>query len=181
MQKETTTEDITVLPNPVSRKKRVMIAGVGNMFMKDDGFGVEVVKKMRDKVFPEGVELKDFGTGGLKLAYDLMNGYDGLILLDASPRGGKPGTLYVIEAKESDVSGDLENGGPIDPHGGDPITVLRFVKSVGSWPGKVMIVACEPEQTGDFEIGLSEPVQASLDQAVILVEEILHDIYHDKK
>ena len=68
-------------------KKRVMIAGIGNMFMKDDGFGSAVVKRMANKKFPEGVEVKDFGTGGLKLAYDLMRGYDGLIFLDASARG----------------------------------------------------------------------------------------------
>src|SRR6476659_1328801 len=98
-------------------KKRVMIAGVGNMFMKDDGFGGEVIKKILHREFPEGVEIKDFGTGGLKLAYDLMKGYDGLILLDASRRGEKPGTLYVIEPDENEINPDLEQGGPIDPHG----------------------------------------------------------------
>ena len=72
-------------------KKRVMIAGIGNMFMKDDGFGSAVVKRIANKKFPEGVEVKDFGTGGLKLAYDLMRGYDGLIFLDASARVKNPG------------------------------------------------------------------------------------------
>jgi hydrogenase maturation protease len=163
------------------RRKRVMIAGVGNLFMKDDGFGGAVIRRMHDKEYPEGVEIKDFGTGGLKLAYDLMNGYDGLILLDASTRGGKPGTLYVIEPKEEEVSADLEHGGPIDPHGGDPLTVLRFVKSVGSWPGKVIIVACEPETVEEFEIGLSDSVNGALDQAIVLVDEIIQDIYNTAK
>ncbi len=164
-----------------SRKKRVMIAGIGNMFMKDDGFGSAVVKRIANKQFPEGVEVKDFGTSGLKLAYDLMKGYDGLIFIDASARGEKPGTLYVIEPNESDFSHDLEEGGPIDPHGADPVTVLRFVKSIGSWPGKVTIVACEPESVDEFEIGLSDPVNLAIDQAVEMVEEIINEIYSEKK
>ena len=167
-------------PTTITRK-RVMIAGVGNMFMKDDGFGGAVVKKILNKKFPEGVEVKDFGTGGLKLAYDLMKGYDGLILLDASARGEKPGTLYVIEPNEDDINPDLEQGGPIDPHGADPATVLRFVKSIGSWPAKVLIVACEPETIDDFEIGLSEPVNAAIDKAVEMVEDIIKEIYADTK
>jgi len=162
-------------------KKRVMIAGVGNMFMKDDGFGSAVVKKMLNKKFPEGVEVKDFGMGGLKLAYDLMKGYDGLIFLDASARGEKPGTLYMIEPDEKDFSADLEKGGPIDPHGADPVTVLRFVKSIGSWPGKVIVIACEPETVNDFEIGLSMPVSTAIDAAIELVDEILNEIYSEKK
>jgi len=162
-------------------RKRVMIAGVGNMFMKDDGFGGAVIQKMLHKKFPEGVEVKDFGTGGLKLAYDLMRGYDGLILLDASARGEKPGTLYVIEPNHEDIDPDLEQGGPIDPHGADPATVLRFVKSIGSWPGKVVIVACEPATVDDFEIGLSEPVNAAIENAIGMVEEIVQGIYAETK
>ena len=158
-----------------------MIAGVGNMFMKDDGFGGAVIKKILDKEFPEGVEIKDFGTGGLKLAYDLMKGYDGLILIDASTRGEKPGTLYIIEPSENDINPDLEQGGLIDPHGTDPATVLRFVKSIGSWPGKVRIVACEPETVDEFEIGLSESVNASIDKAVEMVQEIVKEIYAEAK
>ena len=158
-----------------------MIAGVGNMFMKDDGFGGAVIKKMLDKKFPEGVEIKDFGTGGLKMAYDLMKGYDGLILLDASMRGEKPGTLCVIEPDENEINPDLEQGGPIDPHGADPATVLRFVKSIGSWPAKVLIVACEPETIEDFEIGLSEPVNAAIDKAVEMVDGIIEEIYEQAK
>jgi len=151
------------------------------MFMKDDGFGGAVIKKMLDKKFPEGVEIKDFGTGGLKMAYDLMKGYDGLILLDASMRGEKPGTLCVIEPDENDINPDLEQGGPIDPHGADPATVLRFVKSIGSWPAKVLIVACEPETIEDFEIGLSEPVNAAIDKAVEMVDGIIKEIYEQAK
>jgi hydrogenase maturation protease len=170
-----------VLQPPASSKKRVIIAGVGNMFLKDDGFGVEVIKRMTEKKFPEGVEIKDFGTGGLKLAYDLMKGYDGLILLDASQRGEKPGTLYVIEPDEKEFQSSLEQGDLIDPHGGDPVTVLRFVKAFGSWPAKVMIVSCEPSSTEEFQIGLSEEVNASVDKAIEFVNEIINEIYSDTK
>jgi len=166
-----------IVPPPALLKKRVMIAGIGNIFMKDDGFGSAVVKKMAHKKFPEGVELKDFGTGGLKLAYDLMKGYDGLIFIDASARGGTPGTIYLIEPSEADFSGDLEQGGPINPHDADAATVLRFVKSIGAWPGKVSIIACEPQTTDDFAMGLSEAVNTAIDSAIEMVDEIIQQIY----
>jgi hydrogenase maturation protease len=162
-------------------KKRVMVAGIGNMFMSDDGFGGEVVKKLRQKNQPEGVEIRDFGTGGLKLAYDLMRGYDALIMIDASSRDEEPGTLYVIEPQEEDFDVDLEEGGPIDPHGADPVTVLRFVKSVGAWPAKIVIIGCEPEDVEEFEVGLSEPVQQAVDRAVELVEETIDEIYKQEE
>jgi hydrogenase maturation protease len=130
-----------------TRRQRIMVAGVGNMFLKDDGFGHAVVKKLMEKKLPEGVEVKDFGTGGLKLAYDLMTGYNYLIIVDASSRGEKPGTLYLIEPREEEVNADLEQGGPIDPHNADPSTVLRFVKSFGAWPEKVLILAVNPKQS----------------------------------
>ena len=175
----TETEHRKDRPNFV--KKRIMIAGIGNMFMKDDGFGSAVVKRIMDRNYPPGVEVKDFGTSGLKLAYDLMKGYDGLIFVDASARGEKPGTIYVIEPNEKEFSNDLEQGGPIDPHGADPVTVLRFVKSIGSWPGKVFIVACEPETTDDFEIGLSDSVNASIDTAIKLIDDLVNEFYSVKK
>jgi len=180
-------DDLSALGTPeikrkaFSERKRVMIAGVGNMFMKDDGFGGAVIKKILGRKLPEGVEVKDFGTGGLKLAYDLMKGYDGLILVDASGRGEQPGTLYILEPDENEINPDLEKGGPIDPHGADPATVLRFVKSIGSWPAKVVIVGCEPETVDYFEIGLSEPVNAAINKAVDMVEGIIKEIYTDTK
>jgi len=157
-------------------KKRIVVAGVGNVFMQDDAFGVEVVKRLLDKGPREGVEIYDVGIGGLKLAYDLLRGYDGLIMIDASKRGGKPGTLYVIEPKEEEINSDLQQGGAIDPHGGDPAMVLRFVKALGAWPPKVLIVGCEPATVNDFEMGLSAPVSAAIDDAVKLVETTIEEI-----
>lgn len=152
-----------------------MVAGIGNTFMQDDGFGSAVIKRFREKSAEKykEVEVNDAGTGGLKLAYDLMKGYDGLILVDATGRGEKPGTLYVIEPDEKEVNADMEEGTLIDPHGADPATVLKFVKALNAWPGKVIIIGCEPGEITDFEIGLTEDVAASIDKAVELVEETI--------
>ena len=92
----------------------------------------------------------DFGTGGLDLAYEVMRGYDALVLVDVSRQGGEPGTLYVMEPDEDDIAAGIEDGEMLDPHGMDPQTVLRFVRAVGGWPGKVVVIACEPaERRGD--------------------------------
>ena len=98
----------------------------------------------------------DFGTGGLDLAYEVMRGYDALVLVDVSRQGGDPGTLYVMEALEEEVEAGIEDGQVLNPHGMDPQTVLRFVKTLGAWPGKVLVVACEPAAVGEMGLGLSE-------------------------
>lgn len=161
-------------------RKRIMVAGIGNTFLQDDGFGAEVIKSFREKQGINGlyqdIELHDVGIGGLKLAYDLMKGYDALILVDASPRGESPGTLYVIEPDEKEVRAGLDDGNFIDPHGCDPATVLRFVKSLGAWPGKVVIIGCEPGAIEDFGVGLTEPVKAAVGGAVILLEETIESV-----
>ena len=100
----------------------------------------------------------DFGSGGLDLAYEVMRGYDALILIDVSRQGEQPGTLYVMETDPDDVDAQIEDGQLLDPHGMDPQTVLRFVKYVGGWPGRVFVIACEPEVVEDVGLGLSEPV-----------------------
>jgi hydrogenase maturation protease len=105
-----------------------------------------------------------------------MRGYDGLVLVDASPRGEAPGTLYVIEPDEREVNADLLDGNFIDPHGGDPATVLRFIKALNAWPGKVVIVGCEPSNTEDFIRELSEPVAGAIGRAVILTEDIITEM-----
>jgi hydrogenase maturation protease len=150
-------------------EKQILVAGIGNTWMRDDGFGSEVVKRLGGRELPAGVTVLDFGTGGLDLAYEVMRGYDALMLVDVSRQGGEPGTLYVMEADEADVSAGIEDGAMVDPHGMDPETVLRFVKAVGGWPGKVIVIACEPKEIEDFGIGLSGDVGAAVDQAVELV------------
>ncbi len=145
----------------------ILVATVGNLWLGDDGFGHEVAKRLRER---------DFGAGGLDLAYEVMRGYDALILVDVSRQGGEPGTLYVMEVEPADVDGGLDEGTQIDPHGMDPHTVLRFVKAVGGWPGRVVVVACEPERLEEVGIGLSAAVAASVEGAARLVAQTIEEL-----
>ena len=135
-----------------------------------------MAKRLQERELPSGVHVFDFGTGGLDLAYEVMRGYDALILVDVSRQGGEPGTLYVMEADEDSVEGGIEDGDMINPHGMDPQTVLRFVKAVGGWPGKVVVVACEPAHVEEMGIGLSSSVAEVVDRAVEVVESTIEEI-----
>jgi hydrogenase maturation protease len=159
--------------------RQILVAGIGNAWMKDDGFGSKVVELLSRRSLPEGVSVIDFGTGGLDLAYEVMRGYHGLVLVDVSRQGEPPGTLYVMEADSEEVDGSIEDGQMLDPHGMDPETVLRFVKYVGGWPGRVFVVACEPEAVEDFGIGLSEPVSGAVARAAEVVLETVSQLQSD--
>ena len=161
---------------PERPTRQILVAGIGNAWMKDDGFGSEVIKVLSQRPLPDGVSVVDFGTGGLDLAYEVMRGYDGLILVDISRQGEPPGTLYVMEADPADVDGSIEDGQALDPHGMDPETVLRFVKYVGGWPGRVVVVACEPEVVEDVGFGLSDSVKQSVERAVQVVLETVEEL-----
>jgi hydrogenase maturation protease len=156
--------------------RSILIAGVGNAWLRDDGFGGEVARRLAEVELPAGVSVMDAGTGGLDLAYEVMRGYDALVILDVSPQGGEPGTLYVMEPDEAAVPGGIDDGDVINPHAMDPQTVLRFVKSVGAWPGKVVVIACEPEQVSEMGWGLSEPVEGAVARAVALVLETVEEL-----
>ncbi len=155
------------------------MAGIGNAFLGDDGFGGQVAQRLEKRDLPEGVLVLDFGTGGLDLAYEVMRGYDALVLVDISRQGEPPGTIYVMEPDPADVDGGIEDGAVIDPHGMDPQTVLRFVKAVGGWPGKVVIVACEPSSVGEVNWGLSKPVEDAVDRAVAVVLDQVQELGKD--
>jgi hydrogenase maturation protease len=149
-------------------EKQVLVAGVGNAWMKDDAFGGMVADRLTKSELPAGVSVFDFGTGGLDLAYEVMRGYDALILVDVSRQGGEPGTLYVMEPDPDEVE-PIEDGHVVNPHGMDPETVLRFVKTVGGWPGKITVIACEPAAVEEMGLGLSPAVEAAVEGAVALV------------
>ena len=154
----------------MTRTAQILVAGIGNTWLRDDGFGSEVVRMLRERgAPPDGVHLADFGTSGLDLAYEVMRGYDGLILVDASRQGETPGTLCVMEPAPEDVDGTIEDGQVLDPHSMDPLTVLRFVKYVGGWPGRVVVVACEPAEVDDVGLGLSDAVTRVLERAADVV------------
>jgi len=118
------------------RPKRVLIAGIGNAWQRDDGFGSEVARRLDHIELPDGVAVIDFGTGGLDLAYQAMYGYDAILMIDISRQGGEPGTLYVMEVDEDEVAaGAVEDGEVLNPHGMDPDPGLRFIQITGWWPG----------------------------------------------
>jgi hydrogenase maturation protease len=156
--------------------RSILVAGVGNAWLHDDGFGGEVARRLEQRELSPGVTVMDAGTGGLDLAYEVMRGYDGLVILDVSRQGGEPGTLYVMEPDEDEVEGGIEDGETINPHGMDPQTVLRFVKSIGAWPGRVVVIACEPAQVEEMGWGLSEPVGDAVERAVELVIETIAEL-----
>jgi hydrogenase maturation protease len=158
------------------RLRSILVAGVGNAWLHDDGFGGEVARRLERGELPSGVTVMDAGTGGLDLAYEVMRGYDGLVILDVSQQGGEPGTLYVIEPDEAEIQGGIEDGEVINPHGMDPQTVLRFVKSLGAWPGRVVVIACEPAQVEAMGWGLSADVEAAVERAVGLVLETIDEL-----
>jgi hydrogenase maturation protease len=154
---------------------RILVAGIGNVFLGDDGFGVELARRLADGPLPDGVEVVDFGIRGMDLAYALLDGYDAVVLLDAAPRGEPPGTLYVIEAdvEAADVAPEA--------HGMDPVNVLALARSLGGTPPRTLVVGCEPRTRmsadGEEVVGeLSEPVRAALDEAERLVASVLGEL-----
>jgi hydrogenase maturation protease len=159
-------------------RERILIAGIGNIFLGDDGFGCEVLRRLMTRAWPESVRLVDFGIRGFDLAYALMDGYDVTILVDATPRGSEPGTLYTIEPdlKELDELGP--QAAMVETHGMNPLNVLRMVKSMGGEFKRILLVGCEPETFGPEEgqMGLSERVEASVDAAAGIVEALVTKI-----
>jgi len=149
----------------------VLVAGIGNVFLGDDGFGVEVVNRLFGEPQPDGVKVVDFGIRGLHLAYEMLEGYDSTILVDASARGGAPGDVYIVEVGADDLppvptSDELvEQGAVLDAHGMDPAQVIGLLEMLGGTPGRVFVLGCEPAVVEE-RMGLSEPVTAAVDVAV---------------
>jgi hydrogenase maturation protease len=149
---------------------RVLVAGVGNIFLSDDAFGVEVARRLTPLPLPEGVEVKDVGIAGVHLAYQLLDGYDALVLVDALPFGATPGDLCVMEP-ELDEEGDVA----VDAHGMQPDAVLRTLEALGGRVGRVLVVGCQP-QSVEEGMELSPPVAASVDRAVEVVLDLLVEL-----
>jgi len=161
-------------PAPARETKKILIAGIGNIFLADDGFGVEVAARLAHRTFPEGVRVADFGIRGFDLAYALMEGYETTILVDACPVEGQPGTLFVIEP-DSEDSNAAAQPGFADPHSMNPVSVLRMARSMGGELKRILVVGCVPATLGPEEgqMGLSEPVTAAVDEAVKLVDSLV--------
>ncbi len=167
-------------------RPRILIACIGNIFMGDDGFGVEVARELATRTLPDEVRLVDFGIRGFDLAYALLDGYDVTIFVDATSRGGAPGTLYTIEP-DLDELGDLDpQEMMVEPHGMNPMKVLAMVKSMGGEFKRILLVGCEPETLGPEEglMGLSEPVERAVGEAVPLICSLVTQIqeaYNENK
>lgn len=153
-------------------RPRLLIACVGNIFLGDDAFGVEVARRLAAIALPEGVRVVDFGIRGIDLTYALMDGYEAVILVDAAPRGEPPGTLYVLEPTVDDTSAPEGSGTLLDAHGMDPAKVLRLAAAMGGQVGRLVLVGCEPATAAepeDIQDGLSPPVRSAVDEAVPLI------------
>jgi len=166
---------------------RILVAGVGNVFLSDDGFGVEVARRLAGRTLPAGVEVADVGIAGMHLAYRLLDGYRALILVDTFRHGEPPGTLYLIE-HDLDAPADeaLPDATRFDGHGMEPGAVLsmldRLAQGVGvDRPvGRVLVVGCEPASL-DEGIGLTEQVAAVVDRAAQAVVELVGDLLEEAK
>jgi hydrogenase maturation protease len=158
---------------------RVLVAGVGNIFFGDDAFGVEVAQRLARLPLPEGVRVVDFGIRGCDLAFALLDNYEAVILVDAAPRGGAPGTLYVIEP-ELDYDDDTAAGMPIvEMHDLDPAKVLRLARSLGGNVERVLLVGCDPhpaQHDDDVSMEMSDEVKAAVEAALPLLESIVKQI-----
>lgn len=154
---------------------RILVAGIGNIFMADDAFGCEVAQRLAARALPEEVRVVDFGIRGFDLVYALMDGYDVTILVDATPRGGEPGTIYTIEPDLSELDKVDAQGLAIEPHGMNPLKVLGMAKSMGGDLKRILLVGCEPETLGPEEgqMGLSASVEAAVGEAVKVVESLV--------
>jgi hydrogenase maturation protease len=154
---------------------RILVAGVGNIFLGDDGFGVEVALALSKRQLPESLSVKDFGIRGFDLAYALLDPWDAVIIVDALPRGQAAGTLYVVEPDLAALPGAASAETAINPHGMDPVRVLNLAASQGTISAQVLVLGCEPQDFGDElegRMGLSAPVQAAVEEAAKMVLEL---------
>ncbi len=146
---------------------RTLVAGIGNIFNSDDGFGVEVAQRLLEQAAPDDVRVEDYGIRGVHLALELLEGYDLLVMIDALPSGDEPpGTLTLLEPDPTIAAG------PLDAHRIDPHTVLGMVAEMGGEIGRVLVVGCQPADLSEG-MGLTPPVAAAIDPAVRMVEDLI--------
>ena len=159
--------------------RRILVAGIGNVFLSDDAFGVEVARLLLSRALPEHVRVEDYGIRGIHLAYDLLDGYDALVLVDAVPMGEPPGTLAVIEPEpgpSASSSGPMGEDLPaVDAHTMSPVVVLATLARLGGSVDRVVIVGCQPGNL-DEGIGLSRAVQGAVVAAADLCLEVVAHI-----
>ncbi|MER5961356.1 hydrogenase maturation protease [Streptomyces sp. NPDC002057] len=163
--------------SPVPGTARTLVAGVGNIFLGDDAFGVETVRRLAQEELPSSVQLTDVGVRGVHLAYELLDGWDTLVLVDVTARGGEPGALYLIDASAADDRGSGTEPAPLDGHRMTPDAVLALLDTLcagtgAAPPRRILVVGCEPACL-DEGIGLSPQVAAAVPDAVRMVAELV--------
>jgi hydrogenase maturation protease len=181
-----TPEEVEPLPleqQPLSTAtpaRRILVAGIGNIFLGDDAFGVEVIKRLKNQDLPSGVRVVDFGIRGFDLAYAFQDGYDTTILVDAFPHGQTPGTVSLVEPDLSQIAEPQPD--VVDAHGMNPLNVLRLAASMNADLKNIFLVGCEPATLGgdDGHMGLSESVAASVDEAVRMVLTLIEKVLNNK-
>lgn len=160
---------------------RILVAGIGNIFKGDDGFGVEVVQLLAQRPLPPPVTVADFGIRGIDLTYALLDGCEAAVLVDTAQRGEPPGTISIVEPTMPAVDQAPEDL-LLPLHDLDPATVLRLVAAMGGTCRRILLVACEPLTFGDDidgVIGLSAPVSAALGPAVAAIEDLIGALVAD--
>ena len=164
----------------MSGPNKILVAGVGNIFMGDDAFGSEVARRLMDERLPAEVQVTDFGIRSYDLAYALMDGYDVTILIDATSQKQPPGTVYLIHPDLSQL--DQLDGMTADAHSMNPVNVLRMLRTLGSSPGELYLIGCEPAilDVEDGRMGLSEVVEAAIPQAIELIKSLVNDLLSEK-
>jgi hydrogenase maturation protease len=163
---------------PRRTKARILIAGIGNIFLGDDGFGVEVARRLAECELASEVRVVDFGIRGLDLVYALQDGYDTTILIDAFPHGKTPGTVSIVEPNLNDLQTGPEQGGFVEPHGMNPMNVLRMAKAMQAPLEHILLIGCEPAYLGGEEghMGLSVQVEAAVSEAVKTTQSLVKRI-----
>jgi len=153
---------------------RILIGGIGNIFLGDDAFGCEVARELAGRQWPDGVRVTEFGIRSFDLAYAIMDDYDAVILVDAMPRGEAPGTVCLIEPDPAELE-QLAAGEP-DAHSMNPVTALQLVRALGGEARGLRVVGCEPAVLEAEDIGLSDPVRAAVPGAVAMVEMLVREL-----
>jgi hydrogenase maturation protease len=154
----------------------ILVAGIGNIFLGDDGFGSEVARRMSERVLGRGVRVIDFGIRGVDFLYALLDGYEATIIIDTVSRGGAPGTIYIVDP---DVHELTANGAAVEPHAMDPFRTLALARSMGAVLSNVRMVGCEPATFGppdEGQMGLSACVSAAVEQAVDVVQSLITEM-----
>ena len=153
----------------------VLVAGIGNIFLGDDGFGVEVAQRLRTRPMPDGVRIEDFGIRGVHLAYELLDEYEVLVLVDAVPMGESPGTVTLLEPEFDARDREPGDAPVLEGHSMSPAGVLDLLAGLGGRVDRILIVGCQPASIDDG-IGLSDPVAAAVEPAVEAVEQLLAEL-----